>query len=331
MDGPPPRGSVVSPKALFVSNTGDVHTDLLVRAAREQGIAFFRLNTDDFRRRGTLSLRIDRDWSSGALGIRGKQIALQDVGLTVYRRPLRAYAASEGLAPWVPDLVDREWKAVEEALAIVAECRVLNSIAGSAMARNKLVQLGYARRHGLSIPTTLVSTDQDEFTAFLRHHSAVITKGISASYVLDQEVVRSGFTQAVDPSSDFDPTGCPTLLQARIRAVAVWRIVVVADASFAVRYTGPALTQVCDSRQVHPDLKGEVRSAPHEVAVALGAMCRSLGISFCSADFVESPNGELVFVDLNPDGQWAWLQIDFDLPIAAAIVAMTSGEKELRS
>jgi len=43
----------------------------------------------------------------------------------------------------------------------------------------------------------------------------------------------------------------------------------------------------------------------------------SFGINFASADMILTPEGEYVFLELNPNGQWLWLERDLGLPLVA--------------
>lgn len=55
-------------------------------------------------------------------------------------------------------------------------------------------------------------------------------------------------------------------------------------------------------------------------------MTERLGLSFAAADFVVTADDEHYFVDLNPNGQWGWIQEATGLPIAAAIAAELAGD-----
>lgn len=46
-------------------------------------------------------------------------------------------------------------------------------------------------------------------------------------------------------------------------------------------------------------------------------MVRGFGLRFCSADLVLTPDGRHIFLDLNPNGQWLWLETEAGLPPAA--------------
>lgn len=306
---------------LIISNTGDVHTDLLVAASQRAGLPCFRLNTDHFRRRGFLVWELID--GNAVMSIDGHSCNLAEIGLVIYRRPVRAYDTVAGIPPWQNKVLDMEWKAIELAMSTVVTGTVVNPVNSSAHARNKLIQLQLALSCGLRVPRTLVTTSLESLRSFLSQGDC-ITKGIDASYVFDGEHVRSGFTKKVGLAdiNGYDTTGCPTLLQEAIRPVAVWRIVTAGDQVFGVRYTGSSLEDQPDSRLIHEQLTGEQATVPGDPRKGITALCRQLGIAFASSDFIEDEKGHLYFVDLNPDGQWAWLQDEFGVQIADAIIEL---------
>jgi glutathione synthase/RimK-type ligase-like ATP-grasp enzyme len=53
----------------------------------------------------------------------------------------------------------------------------------------------------------------------------------------------------------------------------------------------------------------------------------ALGLRFGALDFLLTPDDEWVFLEINPNGQWAFIEQATGLPIAAAIAdALTSQE-----
>jgi glutathione synthase/RimK-type ligase-like ATP-grasp enzyme len=46
---------------------------------------------------------------------------------------------------------------------------------------------------------------------------------------------------------------------------------------------------------------------------------KSLGLSFGAIDLVQKPDGEFVFLEVNPSGQWLWLDRILDLRISDAV------------
>lgn len=306
---------------LIVSNTGDIHCDFLVDACARCELDCFRLNTDHFRKAGVIDWRVDIDQS--LIEIDGRACRLRDVSLLIYRRPVPAHQLRTDIEPWVGRLLDLEWNAVEYALSQAVACKVMNGLPGSALAQNKIVQLQAARRAGLSVPETIITTNADSLRSFASKHRC-ITKGIVNAFHIDGKHLRSAFTSFVDVDAvkGFDPTGCPTLLQRAIEPSAMWRIVVVGGELLGFRFHGQALSQVADSRKVERTLHGAHLAVPPQVSANLVRMCASFPIEFASADFIEDANGELWFLDLNPEGQWAYLEDRFGVRISDEIVSL---------
>ncbi len=44
-----------------------------------------------------------------------------------------------------------------------------------------------------------------------------------------------------------------------------------------------------------------------------------LGLRFGALDFLVTPDGEWYFLEINPNGQWAWIEQETGLPISDAI------------
>ncbi len=52
---------------------------------------------------------------------------------------------------------------------------------------------------------------------------------------------------------------------------------------------------------------------------------RSLGLAFGALDFIRTPEGEWVFLEVNPNGQWLWLDDMLSLGITDAIASWLAG------
>lgn len=99
---------------LLISNTGDIHSDLLVDACARQSVPCFRWNTDRFRFSGRLIWEINA--GTGFVEIDSRSFALNAFTLVVCRRPESAYKHRVDLVdPWVGTVLDDEWRAIESA------------------------------------------------------------------------------------------------------------------------------------------------------------------------------------------------------------------------
>ena len=55
-------------------------------------------------------------------------------------------------------------------------------------------------------------------------------------------------------------------------------------------------------------------------------MLNELGLIYGAFDFIRTPNGKLVFLEINPTGEWAWLEEKLDFPMREAFVEVFFGD-----
>ncbi|WP_249026904.1 hypothetical protein [Amycolatopsis lexingtonensis] len=113
--------------------------------------------------------------------------------------------------------------------------------------------------------------------------------------------------------------------QQRVPKVRDVRATVVGGRVFAASILSPDAGPI-DWRTNYSALRYEPVSLPSSVEAALLALLDRLGLVFAAADFVVAADGQHHFVDLNPSGQWGWIQEATGLPIAAALAAHLTGE-----
>ena len=75
-----------------------------------------------------------------------------------------------------------------------------------------------------------------------------------------------------------------------------------------------------DWRRVAPEeCRWEKAQLPTEVANGLRTLMSELGLVFGAVDFICTPGGEHIFLEVNPGGEWGMLERDLGLPISEAI------------
>jgi hypothetical protein len=116
--------------------------------------------------------------------------------------------------------------------------------------------------------------------------------------------------------------------QQRVPKVRDVRATVVGKRVFAANIltVGETAGDLLDWRADYDALRYEPVTLPAGVESGLLRTTERLGLSFAAADFVVTADDQHYFVDLNPAGQWGWIQEATGLPIAAAIAAELAGE-----
>jgi glutathione synthase/RimK-type ligase-like ATP-grasp enzyme len=201
--------------------------------------------------------------------------------------------------------------------------RRLNDPWAQNLARLKPFQLALAREVGLDIPKTIVTDGAAHVLSFFDDDEAMIYKPVTWLATLQGEVLftnrigRAAVAAAADAISR-----APGIYQAEIPKACEYRVTIVDDTVFAVRiYSQDRADTVVDWRRNHFALKYERVTLPAAVEQALFEIMRRCRLRFGAFDLIERPTGEFVFLEVNPAGNWLWLEDRLELPISDRIVA----------
>jgi glutathione synthase/RimK-type ligase-like ATP-grasp enzyme len=61
---------------------------------------------------------------------------------------------------------------------------------------------------------------------------------------------------------------------------------------------------------------------PDEVRKKLHRFMNAIGLKYGAIDLIETPNGDFIFLEVNPSGQWGWIADFAGLPIPEAVAEM---------
>jgi glutathione synthase/RimK-type ligase-like ATP-grasp enzyme len=115
---------------------------------------------------------------------------------------------------------------------------------------------------------------------------------------------------------------CPTLFQQYIPKVLDVRVTVVGDKCISVAlHSQENKESTIDCRRENMrHMRYSQIELPEPLAINLVALTRSYGLWFAAIDLALDETGEYWFLELNPAGQWAWLEQITGVPISEAII-----------
>jgi len=318
---------------LVVTRANDnASVDAVSRRLLDRGVFVVRLDTDRFPLVTRGSTRIDRDGVAHRFVVDGVVVDGNDIGAVWYRR----FAAGASLPDDLADLrrvcVDESRRSLYGTIAGLAGPQ-LDRLEDVRRCDHKELQLLRARELGIAIPTSLFTNDVDDANAFIddaRARNIVVVTKMQSSFA----VIRGGkeqvvYTSVVDDDARADLAGlryCPMQFQHRVDKRLELRATVVGDRVFcaAIDSQQSAKSQV-DWRKDGVGLlhRWTRYSLPDDVEKRLLRLVRSFGLGYAAADFIVTPAGELVFLEINAGGEWFWLDEHFapepGWPIATAI------------
>lgn len=245
----------------------------------------------------------------------GQKPRLGDLDLgkvkTIWLRRLGWPVASNRLPQRDRFYSELQWRCSLLGVASSLSARWVNSPEAVAFAdggAGKIQQLNAARRVGLTIPATLLSSDPDAFRSFLERHEHCIWKPLQATKE------RCVYCSRITKAENFESLGhSPSLIQEEIPKLADIRVVTFGMSTG--RYLATAIhSQENERSQVDfrkftnvPHVKHEL---PAEIVGKLANLTTLLGLEFAAHDLILKPDGSYVYLESNQQGQWLWLARD---------------------
>ncbi|MYW95238.1 ATP-grasp ribosomal peptide maturase [Amycolatopsis rubida] len=317
---------------LVLTEPTDKSADLVVRELERRNARVFRADTGDFPLSVSVSAWFDGSWE-GEIRSPDGSVGLRDIRSVYVRRPTaftfpatmndaeQRFAAREARRAFGGLLMSLPW------------CSWVNDPSKAADAEYKPLQLATAAACGLRVPRTAITNVPGDAVGLRdRLGDSVVYKTLSGASVPDGQRVSLVYTTPVTVADMADDRIALTAHQFQermpkirdVRATVVGRRVFAANILVADEDAGELL----DWRADYTALRYEPVSLPESVESALLKMTDHLGLAFAAADFVVTADDTHYFVDLNPSGQWGWIEDATALPIADAIAALLTGEDQ---
>jgi len=195
----------------------------------------------------------------------------------------------------------------------------INRPALDAVASHKPYQLALAQTLGLEIPQTMMTSDPEEARSFWRACDGdVIYKQFLALPEAWSETRRLG--EAETKVGDAAIRLAPVIFQQHIAAVADLRVTIIGDQVFAAAVDLRDLDYDVDVR-MNLNAKHIAHDLPDDVADKLRALMRRLGLVYGAIDLRLTRDGRYVFLEINPAGQFLYVEQQTGQPITAALAA----------
>jgi hypothetical protein len=316
---------------LVLTNPCDVVADRVVQRMRDNGCPVARFDPANMPLRCTMTMGIGPNAGPPYLFRNyGPGIRLDQVKSIWYRHPgafvLPAYSSGH----------TKRFAASELAMALGGalrslDCFWMNRPGAIVEADYKVDQLVRAAQAGLLVPETCVTSQSAHAESFVREHDGkVVIKVLGDPDIYAPEegpdIIGNIFTsrlRADEPVPFERVRDAPVLLQEEIPKQADIRVTVVGDVVSAVSIDSQGTKEsTVDWRRGGPGLPHHVIELPRPLRAQLLGLVRCYDLSFAAIDMVLNTTGHYVFLELNPNGEWGWLERVTDLDISATVSAV---------
>jgi glutathione synthase/RimK-type ligase-like ATP-grasp enzyme len=224
--------------------------------------------------------------------------------------------------------ISRQFEEMRRALwSLFRYKKWLNDPWAMLIAENKLYQLQIATLAKFSIPETIITSDPNEIRAFYeKNNGDIIVKLLAVSPIPNKVIYTNRVTPEHMRQIDSIKMS-PSIFQAYIKKDYELRITVVGDKIFPVKIH----SQECEDtaidwrRKPKPndfEAKMEPVLLPDKIEENIRNLMGLLSLKFGCIDMIVTPDGEYVFLEINPNGQWYFVQLESGLQIAEAIAEL---------
>lgn len=312
---------------LIITNKDDVTTDFIINKLNKIGQAYYRLNTDTFLFEVDINFNIEKEEYILIDHQKKQEIDLSTVKSVYFRRPKLPKMKIKSLSRGEAEFINREITAVLEGIyRILKNLFWVNHVACIREAENKLYQLIIARKIGFEIPKSIITTMQNQANIFLRElQGKCIIKSIKNGNIDDPKCPKVVFTTLITDCDNNILDGvsdCPTYLQRNIEKIADVRVTVVGKKTFPaiIRSQEFQETKIDWRKGQNTKIKHERLKLPPEIETKCVELTNLLGLKFSAIDLVLDKNMRFIFLEINPNGQWGWIEKRLNYDISGEIV-----------
>lgn len=315
---------------LIITNKADPHVDMVLGLLERRGKKAIRFNTEDFPQSISCSWKVDLDKIDGVLNFSAnRQVRLSEITSCWYRRPDPPVIDSKITQPEARKFAKDESEAFLKSLWVYLSDRFwIGYPLKLRQAESKIYNLKVASKLGLYIPKTLVTNNPEEAKRFFNDcQGNIINKVLGHGQVEYQKDYFTVYTHRVtsqDLNNLEEIKYTPCLFQEYVPKQVEIRVTVVGDKVFSCEIHSQENKRTVDDWRHYnfddlKDVKHSIHDLPPEIQNKCLKLTNHFGLNFATLDFVLTPDKKYVFLEMNPNGQWLWIEDLTGLPISQAI------------
>lgn len=311
---------------LIISRTSDDYCTPRVEAAlRARGADVYRFDTDRFPG----EIRLTATDTRAATLIDGKRrIDLNTITALWYRRSEIGSGLPLDMDPALRAVAITEARLVFEDTLRSLPAFAIDPLSVHETAGRKQHQLHVAREVGLTVPRTAITNDPDAVRALAaRCPQGLVTKMMHGFTIPSPEgTPASLFTSPVTPEDlaalEDGLALCPMTFQENIPKARELRVTLVGEHIWTAAIDSQSNADAkIDWRRQGAAMVAEWQPSPlpAPIEARIRALMTRLGLCYGAIDLIETPEGDHVFLEVNPGGEYFWLEDHCGFPISDAI------------
>ncbi len=303
---------------IFLTNRNDVSIDYLIGKYQNISESYLRIDSEDIN---LINFQISPGSALNCYA-HDKHYNLDKVKSVVFRRVPSSFE-NENDGEDRPYLNGERKHFLEGLFLCFSNAKWINPMFATQIAERKLYQLQVAAKLGLNIPKSFVGNKLSNALDFLSLTPETIIKPISNGLQVLPDKVYSIYTTQVNRQS-FEALGLaetfdtPVFLQEKIVNQADIRVTIVGKTAYPVEILKK--NDEVDWRKPEIVKEYKTTSLPTHITNKLLELNQFFGLVYSAIDLIRTPGNQYVFLEINPVGEWVWLERELNLDISAKLI-----------
>lgn len=241
-----------------------------------------------------------------------------DSSTVVWWRRARFPKPVSKVDPGVPSrFVANEWRHAIHGLLLASGCTIVNDPVAESAAQYKPAQLAVAASVGLHIPETCITSEASVAEEFITRLARRGLRCVFKPLTAPEAGMAETRTVAVSDILPESLSLAPVIFQEEIKKGSDVRVSIFGERAFGARVVTKH-PELVDWR-IDPAADYLPWQIPSALEGRLRRALRRLGLSTGSFDLRIDPAGREVFFEVNPSGQFAFLEESAGLPVTGAM------------
>ena len=305
----------ISKKILVITSCIDYTVDYIIDKYKDIA-TFYRVNIDKFEEYEFI-LRDNYTWQINSLNWK---VNLNEINSIYYRKPVLPNL--DVYNPAYHNMIAKDIISLINGIVDSFDRIVLTKPFILRKVENKIYQTKLANECGLIMPNSLVTNEFVMANRFISNNKTII-KPISTGKIVDKGKIRLFNTSIISKNvSDINLT--PIYLQEYIDKLFEVRVTIINQHIYPVKIIpyNEVDWRIEQEKNIY-----ELIDIPNQVKYKCINLMNKMNINFGAFDFIVNKRGEYIFLEVNPNGQWLWLEEELNINISNKIVSYLLEEK----
>lgn len=305
---------------LLVSHSADDHATGVLAALQRAGHPAVIVDTAKFPSEASLTQRFGHGVASYLYTTDDHAVDLGACRAAWWRRP-QPYTLHPGLDPTVTGFAYTECHEAVAGLWAALDVTWVNRPELDEVAHHKPFQLATATKIGLAIPQTVITTDPEAAREFVALRGAERT--VYKTFLATEQHWRETRILQENEIAMLDQVRlAPVIFQEYVGASTDIRATVIGDRIIAAAITASSRGYSTDYRMDMDAARFEPTTLPTQTERQLHELMRRLGLIYGAIDLRLTDAGVYVFLEVNPAGEWRFIEERTGQPITEAVAQL---------